>query len=117
MEIARPAVLVSKFLIPSPYFLISLHFPLQMRLLRYALTFLDDIGGKVIEILELLAGRGIGVVGVVVELNKLLRIERQPLDAALLQTAEHCLHAVAQLIFCLGEIGLIDDDVIFLLTK
>ena len=44
---------------------------------------LDDIGREVIEVFELLPGSGIGVVGVVVQLYKLLGIERETLNATL----------------------------------
>ena len=47
-----------------------------MSLGRATLALLDDVGRQFIEILQLLAGRGIRVVGVVVEFDKFLGVER-----------------------------------------
>src|SRR5665213_714985 len=62
---------------------VSLQFPLQVRLRRVALALGNDIGRQVIEILKLLPGGGIRIIGIVVQLDQFLGIKRQPLDAAL----------------------------------
>ncbi len=62
---------------------------------------------------QLLAGRGVGVISVVVQLNQLLGVERQALDVALAQALHHSLYPVFQLGFGFLQIGLVDHDMLF----
>ena len=91
-----------------------LQLPLQMGLRRGALALGHDIGRQIIEILELLAGSGVGVIGIVVQLDQFLGVQRQALDAALQQAGQYGLHAVAQLGFGVLQIGFVNHHMLLL---
>ena len=82
-----------------------------------ALPLSYDIGCQVIKVLELLAGRSVRIVRVIIQFDQLLRIKRQSLDATLQQALQNGLDAVAQLGLGVFQLSLVDRDVLLFLAE